>query len=62
MIRVDVHPSAIYNCYRKLAVKGMELAHKYGVQFVTHIAESPDEMDRQERNIFGLGWRYPVFA
>lgn len=48
LIHVDVHPSAIYNCSEALLVKGMDLACKYGVHFVTHIAESPDEMDRQE--------------
>jgi cytosine/adenosine deaminase-related metal-dependent hydrolase len=30
-----------------MLIKSMELASKYDVHFVTHIAESPDEMDRQ---------------
>ena len=46
LIHVDVHPSAIYNCTEGMLIKGMELASKYEVHFVTHIAESPDEMDR----------------
>jgi len=48
MIRVGVHPSTIFNCSERLLVSGMELARKYGVQFATHIAESPDEKDRED--------------
>jgi 5-methylthioadenosine/S-adenosylhomocysteine deaminase len=46
LIRVGVHPSAIFNCTEKLLLRSMELAQEYGVQFVTHLAESPEEMDR----------------
>jgi 5-methylthioadenosine/S-adenosylhomocysteine deaminase len=48
LIRVGVHPNATFNNTEKLLVSGMELARKYGVQFVTHIAESPDEKDRED--------------
>jgi cytosine/adenosine deaminase-related metal-dependent hydrolase len=46
LIRVGVHPNAAFNCSKKLLVKGMELAQKYGVQFAIHIAESSDEIDQ----------------
>jgi 5-methylthioadenosine/S-adenosylhomocysteine deaminase len=55
LIRVDVHPSAIYNCSESLLIRSMDLACKYGIHFVTHIAESPDEMDRQEEIYSGRG-------
>jgi 5-methylthioadenosine/S-adenosylhomocysteine deaminase len=54
LIRIAVHPSAIYNCTEDFLLRAMQLAQKYGVQFVTHIAESWDEMTRQEA-IFGDG-------
>jgi 5-methylthioadenosine/S-adenosylhomocysteine deaminase len=44
MIRVGVHPSAIYNNTEEMLLGCMKLASKYGVQFVTHLAESPEEM------------------
>jgi cytosine/adenosine deaminase-related metal-dependent hydrolase len=44
MISVGVHPSAIYNNTEEMLLGCMELAGKYGVQFVTHLAESPEEM------------------
>ncbi len=47
LIHVAVHPSAIYNCTESFLLEAMQLARTYGVQFVTHLAESPDEMDRQ---------------
>ena len=48
LIRVGVHPNAIFNCSRNLLVKGMELAQKYDVQFAVHIAESEDEKQRED--------------
>jgi cytosine/adenosine deaminase-related metal-dependent hydrolase len=48
LIHVDVHPSAIYNCTENFLLRSMDLAQEYGVHLVTHIAESPDEMARQE--------------
>jgi 5-methylthioadenosine/S-adenosylhomocysteine deaminase len=49
MVHVAVHPCAIYNCHEDFLIKAMDLARAYDVQFVTHIAESPDEMHRQEQ-------------
>ncbi len=46
MIRVGVHPSAIYNNTEEMLVACIELARKYGVQLVTHLAESPEEMGK----------------
>jgi 5-methylthioadenosine/S-adenosylhomocysteine deaminase len=46
MIQVGVHPSAIFNTSESMLLHSMQLARKYGVQFVTHLAESPDEMTR----------------
>lgn len=48
LIHIGVHPNAIFNNTEDVLIKGMELARKYGVQFVTHIAESPDEKDRED--------------
>ena len=48
LIRVGVHPNAIFNCSKNLLVKGMELARKYEVQFAVHIAESEDEKERED--------------
>ena len=48
LIRVGVHPNAIFNNTEAILIDGMELARKYGVQFVTHIAESPEEKDRED--------------
>jgi 5-methylthioadenosine/S-adenosylhomocysteine deaminase len=49
LIQVGVHPSTIFNCTEELLLGAMELARKYGVQFVTHIAESPHEKDREDQ-------------
>jgi 5-methylthioadenosine/S-adenosylhomocysteine deaminase len=46
LIHVGVHPSAIYNNSETMLLRSMQLARKYDVQFVTHLAESPDEMAR----------------
>lgn len=46
LIKVGVHPSAIFNCTERLLIRSMELARKYGVQLATHLAESPEEMAR----------------
>lgn len=45
-VTVGVHASTTWNCTRNLLVKGMELAHKYDVQFATHFFEAPDEVQR----------------
>jgi 5-methylthioadenosine/S-adenosylhomocysteine deaminase len=49
MIRVGVHPSAVYNNSEEMLLGCMELARKYDVQFVTHLAESSDEMTRHAK-------------
>lgn len=46
LIQVGVHPSAMFNCSEMLLTHSMEIAQKYGVQLVTHLAESPEEMAR----------------
>jgi len=48
LIRVGVHPNALFNCSKELLVGGMELALKYGLQFAVHIAESNDEKSRAD--------------
>jgi 5-methylthioadenosine/S-adenosylhomocysteine deaminase len=48
LIRVGVHPNALFNGSRFLLTKGMELARTYGVQFVTHIAETTQEKERAD--------------
>ncbi len=46
LLTVAVHPSWPWNCTRNLLVKGMELAHRYDVQYATHLFEAPDEAKR----------------
>jgi 5-methylthioadenosine/S-adenosylhomocysteine deaminase len=46
LVSVGVHASWPWNCTQNLLVKGMELAHKYDVQFTTHLFEAPDEVKR----------------
>lgn len=45
-ITVGVHPNCTFNCTQSLLVKGMELAEQYDVQFATHIAETPEDVER----------------
>jgi 5-methylthioadenosine/S-adenosylhomocysteine deaminase len=44
LIRVGVHPNAIFNNSEDMLLRLMELARKYQVLFATHLAESPEEM------------------
>ncbi len=44
LIQVGVHPSAMFNCSELLLERSLDLTQKYGVQLVTHLAESPEEM------------------
>ena len=55
MIHVGVHPNALFNNAENMLLSSMELARKYGVQFVTHIAEAPDEMDRHNEVFYKGG-------
>jgi 5-methylthioadenosine/S-adenosylhomocysteine deaminase len=48
LIRLGVHPNALFNASSTLLTRGMELARKYGVQFATHIAETPEEKSRAD--------------
>ena len=47
-IRVGVHPNCTFNCSQRLLTDGMALAREHGVQFATHLAESPDEKSRSD--------------
>ena len=55
MVQVGVHTNAIFNSSEQLLLKGIELACEYGVKFVTHLAESPDEMERYHEIYLGRG-------
>ncbi len=55
LIRVGVHPNAIFNNSEDMLASLMDLAHKYGVQFATHIAESPEEIARHSKTYARYG-------
>jgi 5-methylthioadenosine/S-adenosylhomocysteine deaminase len=59
LIQVGVHASTIFNCTESLLQGGMHLARKYGVKFATHIAESPDEKEREDQIFADRGGLIP---
>jgi cytosine/adenosine deaminase-related metal-dependent hydrolase len=46
LVTIAVYPVSPLLCTRSLLIKGMKLAHKYDVQFATHIFEAPDEVKK----------------